>query len=163
PAAGVIAASLAGKELGLRNLISFDMGGTTAKASLIADGEIAVTAGYEVGGSTHAKRWLQGTGHPVRVPVIDLAEVSAGGGSIAGVDAGGALLGGPGSAGADPGPVAYGRGGAEPTVTDADIVLGRLDREALLGGALSIDPAAAEKAIRQRVADPLGLGVTEAA
>jgi N-methylhydantoinase A len=163
PAAGVIAAALAGKELGLPNLISFDMGGTTAKASLIADGEVAVTAEYEVGGSGHLKRWLHGTGHPVRVPVIDLAEVSAGGGSIAWVDPGGALKVGPRSAGATPGPAAYGLGGSEPTVTDADVVLGYLDREALLGGALAINLAAAQAAIRERVADPLGLGVTEAA
>jgi len=163
PAAGVIAAALAGKELGLSNLISFDMGGTTAKASLIADGEVAVTAEYEVGGSGHLKRWLHGTGHPVRVPVIDLAEVSAGGGSIAWVDPGGALKVGPRSAGATPGPAAYGLGGSEPTVTDADVVLGYLDREALLGGALAINLAAAQAAIRERVADPLGLGVTEAA
>jgi len=163
PAAGVIAAALVGKELGLPNLISFDMGGTTAKASLIADGEIAVTAEYEVGGAGHLKRWLCGTGHPVRVPVVDLAEVSAGGGSIAWVDPGGALKVGPQSAGADPGPAAYGRGGNEPTVSDADIVLGWLDRETLLGGALGIDLPAAEAAIREWVADPLGLGVTEAA
>jgi N-methylhydantoinase A len=163
PAAGVIAAALAGGELALPNLISFDMGGTTAKASLIADGEIVVTAEYEVGGKGHAKRWVQGTGHPVRVPVIDLAEVSAGGGSIAWVDPGGALKVGPRSAGAAPGPVAYGLGGNDPTVSDADIVLGYLDREALLGGALAIDLAAAQAAIRERVADPLGLGVTEAA
>jgi N-methylhydantoinase A len=163
PAAGVIAAALAGKELSFANLISFDMGGTTAKASLIADGEIAVTAEYEVGGSGHAKRWLSGTGHPIRVPVVDLAEVSAGGGSIAWVDPGGALRVGPQSAGADPGPAAYGHGGTEPTVSDADVVLGYLDRKALLGGALAIDLAAAQAAIRERVADPLGLGVTEAA
>jgi N-methylhydantoinase A len=163
PAAGVIAAALAGRELGMPNLISFDMGGTTAKASLIADGEIAVTAEYEVGGDGHAKRWLSGAGHPIRVPVIDLAEVSAGGGSIAWVDPGGALKVGPRSAGADPGPAAYGLGGTEPTVSDADVVLGYLDREALLGGALAIDPAAARTAIRERVADQLGLGVTEAA
>jgi N-methylhydantoinase A len=162
PAAGVIAAALVGKELGLPNLISFDMGGTTAKASLIAGGEVAVTAEYEVGGAGHSKRWLQGTGHPIRVPVIDLAEVSAGGGSIAWVDEGGALKVGPKSAGADPGPAAYGRGGMEPTVSDADIVLGYLDREALLGGALRIDLMAAEAAI-QRVAAPLGLAVPDAA
>jgi N-methylhydantoinase A len=162
PAAGVIAAALVGKELGLPNLISFDMGGTTAKASLIAGGEIAVTAEYEVGGAGHSKRWLHGTGHPIRVPVIDLAEVSAGGGSIAWVDQGGALKVGPKSAGADPGPAAYGRGGMEATVSDADVVLGYLDREALLGGALRIDLAAAEAAIR-RVADPLGLAVPDAA
>jgi N-methylhydantoinase A len=163
PAAGVIAASLAGRDLGLANLISFDMGGTTAKASLIADGAIAVTADYEVGGSGHAKRWLHGTGHPVRIPVIDLAEVSAGGGSIAWVDPGGALKVGPRSAGADPGPAAYGRGGAEPTVSDADIVLGYLDREELLGGNLRVEAAAAEAAIRRHVADPLGLTVAGAA
>jgi N-methylhydantoinase A len=163
PAAGVIAAALAGKELGVPNLISFDMGGTTAKASLVADGEIAVTAEYEVGGSGHAKRWLHGTGHPVRVPVIDLAEVNAGGGSIAWVDPGGALKIGPRSAGADPGPAAYGRGGTEATVSDADVVLGYLDREALLDGALKIDLSAAETAIREQVAGPLGLGVAEAA
>jgi N-methylhydantoinase A len=163
PAAGVVAAALVGRQLGLPNLISFDMGGTTAKASLVADGEIAVTADYEVGGAGHAKRWLHGTGHPVRVPVIDLAEVSAGGGSIAWVDPGGALRVGPESAGADPGPAAYGRGGARPTVSDADIVLGHLDREALLGGALTIDAAAAETAIRRHVAEPLGLGLVEAA
>src|SRR5271167_3394554 len=163
PAAGVIAAALAGRELGLPNLISFDMGGTTAKASLIADGEIAVTAEYEVGGAGHAKRWLYGTGHPVRVPVIDLAEVSAGGGSIAWVDPGGALKVGPQSAGAAPGPAACGAGGTSPTVTDADVVLGYLDREALLGGALRIDLAAAERAIEAAVARPLGLTVPEAA
>lgn len=132
-------------------------------ASLIADGEIAVTAEYEVGGTGHAKRWLHGSGHPVRVPVIDLAEVSAGGGSIAWVDPGGALKIGPKSAGADPGPANYGRGGTEATVSDADIVLGYLDREALLGGALKIDLAAAEAAIRLHVAGPLGLSIAEAA
>jgi len=97
------------------------------------------------------------------VPVIDLAEVSAGGGSIAWVDPGGALKVGPRSAGADPGPAAYGRGGSEPTVSDADVVLGYLDREALLGGALAINFGAAQTAIREQVADPLGFGVTEAA
>jgi N-methylhydantoinase A len=163
PAAGVIAAGLAGKELGIPNMISFDMGGTTAKASLIADGEIAVTAEYEVGGSGHAKRWLHGTGHPIRVPVVDLVEVSAGGGSIAWVDPGGALKVGPQSAGTDPGPAAYGRGGRQPTVSDADVVLGYLDGEALLGGALKIDAAAAATAIREHVAGPLGLSIAEAA
>ncbi|HYB40753.1 MAG TPA: hydantoinase/oxoprolinase family protein, partial [Candidatus Methylomirabilis sp.] len=91
PAAGVIAAALAGRRLGLANLISFDMGGTTAKASLIEGGEIKTTSEYEVGGDGNARRWLHGTGHPIRVPVIDLAEVSAGGGSIAWIDPGGAL------------------------------------------------------------------------
>ncbi|MEI7713666.1 MAG: hydantoinase/oxoprolinase family protein, partial [Rhodospirillales bacterium] len=103
PAAGVIAAALAGRQLGRPNLLSFDMGGTTAKASVIVNGEVAVTAEYEVGGAANAKRWMHGTGHPIRVPVIDLAEVSAGGGSIAWVDPGGALKVGPQSAGAVPG------------------------------------------------------------
>jgi N-methylhydantoinase A len=163
PAAGVIAASLAGRQLGRPNLISFDMGGTTAKASVIANGEVSITAEYEVGGSGHANRWMHGTGHPIRVPVIDLAEVSAGGGSIAWVDPGGALKVGPQSAGAAPGPAAYGAGGTLPTVTDADVVLGYLDREALLGGDLRIDLAAAERAIDIAVARPLRLTVPEAA
>ncbi len=163
PAAGVIAASLAGRQLDRPNLISFDMGGTTAKASLIVGGEIAVTAEYEVGGAANAKRWMHGTGHPIRVPVIDLAEVSAGGGSIAWIDPGGALKVGPHSAGADPGPAAYGAGGTRPTVTDADVILGYLDRDALLGGALRIDLAAAERAIADAVASLLHLSVAEAA
>jgi N-methylhydantoinase A len=163
PAAGVIAAALAGRQRERPNLISFDMGGTTAKASVIANGEVAVTAEYEVGGSGHANRWMHGTGHPVRVPVIDLAEVSAGGGSIAWVDPGGALKVGPHSAGAEPGPAAYGAGGTLPTVTDADVVLGYLDREALLGGELRIDLAAAERAIDAAIGRPLGLSVAEAA
>ena len=163
PAAGVIAASLAGRQLARPNLISFDMGGTTAKASVIVDGEVSVTAEYEVGGSGHANRWMHGTGHPIRVPVIDLAEVSAGGGSIAWVDPGGALKVGPHSAGAAPGPACYGAGGTLPTVTDADVVLGYLDPEALLGGALRVDLAAAVRAIETEIARPLGLTVPEAA
>ncbi|HET6198063.1 MAG TPA: hydantoinase/oxoprolinase family protein, partial [Acetobacteraceae bacterium] len=163
PAAGVIAAALAGRQLAMPNLISFDMGGTTAKASVIANGEVAMTAEYEVGGSGHANRWMHGTGHPIRVPVIDLAEVSAGGGSIAWIDPGGALKVGPQSAGAAPGPACYGTGGTLPTVTDADVVLGHLDREALLGGALRVDLAAAECAIDAAIARPLGLSVREAA
>jgi N-methylhydantoinase A len=158
----VIAAALAGRQLGRPNLISFDMGGTTAKASVIVGGEVAVTAEYEVGGAANAKRWMHGTGHPIRVPVIDLAEVSAGGGSIAWVDPGGALKVGPHSAGADPGPAAYGAGGTRATVTDADVVLGWLDREALLGGALPIDLAAAERALAE-VGAPFGLSVPDIA
>ena len=163
PAAGVVAAALVGRQLGLPNVLSFDMGGTTAKASVVVGGEVAVTAEYEVGGAGNAKRWIAGTGHPIRVPVVDLAEVSAGGGSIAWIDPGGALKVGPHSAGAVPGPAAYGRGGARPTVTDANIVLGYLDGAALLDGGLPIDRAAAERAIAEHVAEPLGLGVPEAA
>jgi N-methylhydantoinase A len=163
PAAGVIAAQHIGRELGLANLLSFDMGGTTAKASLIEGGRIETTSEYEVGGSGNASRWLHGTGHPIRVPVIDLAEVSAGGGSIAWIDPGGALRVGPRSAGAEPGPVCYGLGGAEPTVTDADLVLGYLDPAHLLGGALAVDIEAARRAIAEKVAGPLRVDVTEAA
>ena len=163
PAAGVIAAALAGRQLDRPNLISFDMGGTTAKASVIVNGEIAVTAEYEVGGAANAKRWMHGTGHPIRVPVIDLAEISAGGGSIAWVDPGGALKVGPHSAGADPGPAAYGRGGVHPTVTDANVILGHLDRSALLGGALPIDFPAAERAVLADVGSRYGLSAADAA
>ncbi len=163
PAAGVIAAALAGRQLSRPNLISFDMGGTTAKASVIVNGEIAVTAEYEVGGAANSKRWMHGTGHPIRVPVIDLAEVSAGGGSIAWVDPGGALKVGPHSAGADPGPAAYGRGGLHPTVTDANVILGHLDRSALLGGGLPIDSAAAERAVLTDVGSRYGLSAADAA
>jgi N-methylhydantoinase A len=163
PAAGVIATALVGRWRGLANLISFDMGGTTAKASLIERGEITTTSEYEVGGGGNVRRWLHGTGHPIRVPVIDLAEVSAGGGSIAWIDPGGVLRVGPESAGAEPGPVCYGHGGVRPTVTDADLVLGYLNPVALLGGALPVDLARAAAAIEREIAEPLGLGVMEAA
>ena len=163
PAAGVIAAALVGRRLGLDHVLSFDMGGTTAKASLIERGRINTTSEYEVGGSGSARRWLHGTGHPIRVPVIDLAEVSAGGGSIAWIDPGGALRVGPSSAGAEPGPVCYGQGGARPTVTDADLVLGYLNPVALLGGALPVHLDRARAAIEAEIARPLGLGVLEAA
>ena len=163
PAAGVIAAQRLGEQIGRPNLISFDMGGTTAKASLIENGRIETTSEYEVGGQGNVGRWLHGTGHPIRVPVIDLAEVSAGGGSIAWIDPGGALRVGPESAGAEPGPACYGLGGDRPTVTDANVVLGYLSRTHLLGGRLPIDAAAAEAAVRARVADPVGHGVMEAA
>ncbi len=163
PAAGVVAALQIGRDLGMENLISFDMGGTTAKASLIENGRIETTSEYEVGSSANVSRWLHGTGHPIRVPVIDLAEVSAGGGSIAWIDPGGALRVGPRSAGAEPGPVCYGQGGTEPTVTDADLVLGYLDPENLLGGDLPVDIARARQAIDEKIATPLGLGTVQAA
>ena len=163
PAAGVIATQRLGDQIGRANLISFDMGGTTAKASLIENGRIETTSEYEVGGQGNVGRWLHGTGHPIRLPVIDLAEVSAGGGSIAWIDPGGALRVGPESAGAEPGPACYGRDGDRPTVTDANVVLGYLSRTHLLGGRLPIHAAAAEAAVRSHVADPLGSGVMEAA
>jgi N-methylhydantoinase A len=163
PAAGVIAAALAGAQLGRPDLISFDMGGTTAKVSLIEGGQIKTTSEYEVGGGANARRWLHGTGHPIRVPVIDLAEVSAGGGSIAWVDPAGALRVGPQSAGAEPGPACYGRGGEAPTVTDADLVLGYLNPVALLGGGLPVHLDRARGAIEARIARPLGLDAIRAA
>jgi N-methylhydantoinase A len=163
PAAGVVAAALVARQTGRRNLLSFDMGGTTAKASLIRDGQYETTPDYEVGGGSSMSRWLHGTGHPIRVPVIDLAEVSAGGGSIAWVDRGGALRVGPKSAGADPGPVCYARGGSEPTVTDCNLLLGYLDQGSLLGGELAIDQGAAVAAVRKRLAEPLGVDVLAAA
>ncbi|MBT6273250.1 MAG: hydantoinase/oxoprolinase family protein, partial [Chromatiales bacterium] len=163
PAAGVIAAQIVSRQLGIPNVLSFDMGGTTAKASLIEGGVVETTSEYEVGGSGNASRWLHGTGHPIRVPVIDLAEVSAGGGSIAWLDPAGALRVGPGSAGAEPGPVCYGNGGTQPTVTDCDVVLGFLSGDALLGGDLGIDLPAARAAIDTHLATPLGLSVEAAA
>src|SRR5215470_13890990 len=150
PAAGVVAAALVARQTGRLDLLSFDMGGTTAKASL-------------VGGGSSMSRWMNGTGHPVRVPVIDLAEVSAGGGSIAWVDRAGGLRVGPKSAGADPGPVCYGRGGSEPTVTDCNLLLGYLDKASLLNGDLPIDHDAAAAAVRKRLADPLAIDIRTAA
>ncbi len=163
PAAGVIAAQMIGRQMGQPNLLSFDMGGTTAKASLIDNGRVETTAEYEVGSSASQSRWLHGTGHPIRVPVIDLAEVSAGGGSIAWIDPAGALRVGPESAGAAPGPVCYGQGGERPTVTDANLLLGYLDATSLLGGELPIDYAKAEAALTEQIAEPLGQTAEQAA
>jgi N-methylhydantoinase A len=163
PAAGVVAAALVARQTGRQNLLSFDMGGTTAKASLIREGRYDTTPDYEVGGGSSMTRWNNGTGHPVRLPVIDLAEVSAGGGSIAWVDRAGALRVGPKSAGADPGPACYARGGTEPTVTDCNLLLGYLDNQSLLGGDLRIDHATATAAVHARLAKPLGVDTRAAA
>jgi N-methylhydantoinase A len=163
PAAGVVAAALVARQTGRLDLLSFDMGGTTAKASLIRGGDYETTPHYEVGGGSSMSRWMNGTGHPIRMPVIDLAEVSAGGGSIAWVDRAGGLRVGPKSAGADPGPVCYARGGSEPTVTDCSLLLGYLDKASLLAGELPIDHAAAASAVRERLAEPLGVDVRTAA
>ena len=163
PAAGVLMGGVGGERVGEKHIITFDMGGTTAKASLIQDGIIETTPEYEVGGEGSGSRWLHGTGHPIRVPVIDLAEVSAGGGSIAWVDPAGSLRVGPKSAGAVPGPVCYDRGGSEPSVTDANLILGRLDSTTLLGGDLLIDFSKAEQAIKEKIADPLNVSIEQAA
>ena len=163
PAAGVVAAALVARQTGRLDLLSFDMGGTTAKASLIRGGQYETTPEYEVGGGSSMSRWMNGTGHPIRVPVIDLAEVSAGGGSIAWVDRAATLRVGPKSAGADPGPVCYARGGTEPTVTDCNLLLGYLDKASLLNGELPIDHDAATAAVRKRLAEPLAVDVRTAA
>src|SRR3954449_9223582 len=164
PAAGVIASAHLGSELGMPDVLSFDMGGTTAKVGLIQDGRPSVTKDYNVGG--HAGAGIGGmslSGYPVRTPVVDLVEIGAGGGSIAWVDSGGLLRVGPQSAGAAPGPVCYRRGGTEPTVTDANVVLGRLNPMYFLGGEIGLDVDGAARAIEERCAKPLGLTVTEAA
>jgi N-methylhydantoinase A len=144
PAAGVVGAQRMGGLFGLRDLIVLDMGGTTAKASLIQDGKFTIVPEAEVGGGEAVgHRLLQGAGYPIQVPTIDIAEVGAGGGSIATVDAAGGFQVGPRSAGAMPGPVCYAQGGDQPTVTDANLVLGYLNPGALVGGNLSLDEAGA--------------------
>ena len=164
PAAGVIAAAHLGQARGYDQVISFDMGGTTAKAGLIQGGAPSVTKDYEVGTTAQSGVGAtRGAGYPIRTPVIDLVEIGAGGGSIAWVDPGGILRVGPQSAGADPGPVCYGQGGTQPTVTDANLVLGRLNPSYFLGGEIALDPAAAQRAIEQHCAQPLGMDLVEAA
>jgi N-methylhydantoinase A len=160
PAAGALATAHYGKMLGHENLLSFDMGGTTAKACVIAGGEPLVTPEFEV---DRQYQFAKGSGLPVKMPVIEMIEIGTGGGSIARVDSLGRLLVGPDSAGSDPGPVAYGRGGREPTVTDADLVLGYLDPAFFLGGEMSLDLEAARRAIHDGVAKPLGLDLEAAA
>ncbi len=164
PAAGAIGAAALGELLGEKNIIAFDMGGTTAKACLIEDNEPRLTDEMEVGAGINAgQRLLGGGGYLVRSPTIDLAEIGAGGGSIAWIDQGGALRVGPQSAGAAPGPACYQRGGTLPTVTDANVVLGFLNPLHLLDGDMPISLKAAEDAIRSHIAEPLGLPVHEAA
>jgi N-methylhydantoinase A len=164
PAAGVMAAVHLCQTLDYRNAISFDMGGTTTKAGLILDGRPRVTKDYEVGASgAGSTGGLRATGYPIRTPVIDLVEIGAGGGSIAWVDSGGRLRVGPASAGAEPGPACYGQGGQEPTITDANLVLGRLNPHYFLGGAIELDVDRARQAIQQRCAGPLAMDVVQAA
>ena len=164
PAAGVVGAYHLGSRLGLDDLMTLDMGGTTAKASIIENGEILQAPEYEVGGDISAgHRLLRGSGHILRVPSIDLAEVGAGGGSIASVDRGGSIRVGPQSSGAVPGPACYRQGGQDATVTDADVLLGYLNPEYLLGGDFPIDRDLAEEAITRNVAMPLGISAVEAA
>jgi N-methylhydantoinase A len=164
PAAGVVGVRALARRIGIDKAISFDMGGTTAKASLIEDGEVTRATEYQVGaGIVLGSRLLSGAGYSLKVPAIDLAEVGAGGGSILWIDAGGALQVGPMSAGAVPGPVCYGQGGAAPTVTDANVVLGYLNPAHLVGGALTIDAEKSRAAIADRIARPLGMSLEAAA
>ena len=163
PAAGVTGALRLSEVSGEKDVITFDMGGTTAKVSIIEDGQFTLTQEYEVGGDMSAgHRLMKGSGYIVRVPTIDIAEVGAGGGSIAWLDQGGALQVGPRSAGASPGPICYDMGGAQPTVTDANVVLGYLNRGHLLGGALKIDAGKAEAAMSDLGAS-LGLATADTA
>ncbi len=155
PAAGVIGTKALCDTIGLGNAIAFDMGGTTAKAGVIHDSQVLMTGNAMIGGYAG--------GLPVQMPMIDIQEVGTGGGSIARVEAGGGLRVGPESAGAEPGPVCYGLGGVEPTITDANLVLGRLGADRFLGGEMRLDLAAAQAAIRDKIAAPLGLDITEAA
>jgi N-methylhydantoinase A len=159
PAAGAIAAAEAGMGAGHRDLLSFDMGGTTAKLCVIEDGQPLKTHEFEV---DRVYRFRKGSGLPVRIPVIDMIEIGAGGGSIARVDSLGLLKVGPDSSGADPGPVCYGQGGTQPTVTDADLVLGYLDANYFLGGKMKLDLDGTKKAL-ERLGKPLKMSAEQVA
>ncbi|MDG7008444.1 MAG: hydantoinase/oxoprolinase family protein [Nitrososphaerota archaeon] len=149
PAAGVVASKLLARRLSMPRVLTFDMGGTTAKAGTVIDGEPEITNEFEAAGSTHSGRSIRGSGYPVRGEFIDLAEVSAGGGTVAWADEAGELKVGPRSAGSSPGPACYGFGGTEPTVTDANVALGRLNPRFLLGGAMKIHRGLALRSLRK--------------
>ena len=164
PAAGVLAAATTASKIGLTNVITFDMGGTTAKASLIEEGRLGYHSEYEVGASlSSGSRLMGGSGELIRAPSLDIAEVGAGGGSTAYLDRAAGLHVGPRSAGAVPGPACYRRGGKEPTVTDANVVLGYVRPGPLANGEVHIDPEAARRSIQDRIAGPLGIGLFQAA
>jgi N-methylhydantoinase A len=160
PAGGALAAAWVGKQTGQANIISFDMGGTTAKTCIIQNGDPLRVNEFEVG---RVYRFKKGSGLPVKIPVIEMIEIGAGGGSIASIGPLGLLKVGPESAGADPGPACYGRGGKEPTVTDADLILGYLDPHFFLGGEMQLDPKLAEAALREKIAGPLNMSLERAA
>ena len=164
PAGGVIGAQVLAQAKRLESIITFDMGGTTAKASMIENGEVVRAQEYAVGaGIMIGSRLLTGAGYTLKVPAIDLAEVGAGGGSHVWIDAGGALQVGPASAGASPGPVCYDMGGDVPTVTDASVLLGYINPHHLVGGALKLNAEKARAAFADKVARPLGLSLERAA
>jgi len=154
PAGGAILAAHLASELGLGRVLSFDMGGTTAKICLIDDGEPLYSRAFEV---DRSYRFRRGSGLPIRIPVVEMVEIGAGGGSMASVDALERIRVGPESAGSEPGPAAYGRGGEAATITDADVVLGRIDGGHFAGGRLTLDTAASANAIRRTIAHPLGI------
>lgn len=160
PAGGAILAQRVAADLGFRRVLSFDMGGTTAKLCLVDDGEPLKSSRFEVG---RTYRYKKGSGLPLRIPVIEMVEIGAGGGSVARVDALKRVQVGPDSAGSEPGPAAYDRGGERPTVTDADLVLGKLIPKGFAEGRLTLDPEAAERAVAREVASPLSLSPAEAA
>ncbi len=160
PAGGAMAGVFFGTHLEEENLLCFDMGGTTAKACVIYEGKPEITNHFEAG---RVKRFKKGSGLPVRIPVIDLIEIGAGGGSIARVNTIGLLTVGPDSASSTPGPVCYNRGGEDPTVTDADLVLGYLNANYFLGGEMQLSVEAARKAIDIKLAQPLGISIEDAA
>ena len=163
PAAGVLAAAEMGKLLKKGKIISFDMGGTSAKASLMENATPTLAFQFEVGTEVHSAFTMRASGYPIRAAIIDLVECSAGGGSIASVDSAGVLKVGPRSAGADPGPACYGRGGTEPTVTDAQVVLGRISPDNFLGGQMRLHEDLAAEAITNKVARPMGIDLVRAA
>ena len=164
PAAGVVGGAEVAAKLGFADVLTFDMGGTTAKAAIIEGGSFDRVGELDVGaGINYAARLLKGGGHHVGVPAIDIAEVGAGGGSLVRIDAGGSLAVGPESAGAVPGPICYRQGGTVPTVTDANVVLGFVNPDYLVGGELALDAGAAAAAIETQIAEPLGVSVDEAA
>jgi len=160
PAGGALAAGHVGRLARRPQLLSFDMGGTTAKLAVIDNGEPLVASGFEV---ARMYRFARGSGLPVRIPVIEMIEIGAGGGSIARVDRLGLIRIGPESAGADPGPACYGRGGSHPTVTDADLLLGYLDPDYFLGGRMPLQLEPAHRAVTEHVAGPLGIDPIRAA
>lgn len=164
PAAGVVGAAQLSAATGGGSLITLDMGGTTAKASMVENGAVTRTKDYEVGaGINLSSKLVMGGGHALKMPVIDISEIGAGGGSLVSVDAGGLLRVGPESAGSVPGPVAYGAGGSVPTFTDAAITLGYVNGEYLVGGDLRLDAGAARDALQDQIAGPIGRPVADAA
>jgi N-methylhydantoinase A len=164
PAAGVIGAQILARALALPNIITFDMGGTTAKASLVERGEVTRSLEYQVGGGIMlGSRLLTGAGYMLKVPAIDLAEVGAGGGSIVWIDPGGSPQVGPQSAGAFPGPLCYDLGGTQATITDANVILGYINPSYLVGGALQLNANKARQVFEAAIAQPLGLSLEHAA